>query len=114
MPQSTGTVSYIGEVQEMKENFTKRDFAIEVTHHDQYSGVEYKFELAFQLTNNNTGLLDAFAFGQPVTVSFGIRSNRTEKDGEIKYFTNLNAFKLEAAGPTPSLHPGSAPNGTPF
>lgn len=95
MPQSVGKITHIGSVESPTENFKKREFAIEVSQFNPETGEEYKHEEAFQFTNDKVLYLDNFNVGDKVKVSFGIRSNRSEKDGAVRYFTNLNAFRIE-------------------
>lgn len=47
----------------------------------------------FQLTQDKCGLLDSFQEGQKVKVYFDLRG----REWQGKYFTNLNAWKIEQA-----------------
>jgi single-strand DNA-binding protein len=48
--------------------------------------------------------LDAYAEGQQITVSFNLRGREYQsKEGKTMYFTNLQAWKVEANGQTPQL-----------
>lgn len=95
MPKSEGHVYHIGETEVVSDKFSKRDFVIEVADENPQTGEMYTHFEAFQLTNKNTSIADGFKIGDEVSVWFGIRSNKLEKDGITKFFTNLTAGRVE-------------------
>lgn len=111
MPTSKGKITWIGETTVVSDKFTKREFAVEVTQTVPDTGEEWRHEEAFQLGNANTALLDNISVGASVQVTFGIRSNKVENDGGVRYFTNLNAFKVEVQGAAAAA-PANAGTGT--
>lgn len=86
MYQSSGTLKLINDTQTFPSGFSKREFVVTT------SADRYPQDLKFEVVKEKTALLDQFAVGQPVTVSFDIRGN--EYNG--KYYVNLSAWKLEA------------------
>ena len=74
-------------------SFTVREFVLEIP-----SG-QYTDSVKFQLTQDKTSLLDDFRKGDAVKVTFDIKGKPyTGRDGETKYFSNLNAWRIEPAG----------------
>ena len=90
----TGKLHEVFETQQIKENFSKREFVLELTD-ESPSGMVFTNYAAFQLINNQTTVIDQFQLGEQVKVSFNIRGNRWEKDGQVRYITNLNAWRVE-------------------
>ncbi len=92
----TGRLIEIQPIQQIKENFSKREFVIEITQQTN-TGMTFTNFASFQLVNNACQMVDRFQVGQDVKVSFDIRGNKWEKDGQTRYITNLNAWRIEAA-----------------
>lgn len=57
-----GRIVYIGETEQVSEVFSKRTFAIEAEDVSN-SGMVFKNEIAFQLANNQTSILDNIRTG---------------------------------------------------
>ncbi len=95
MPQSKGIVSYVGPTEQVKENLTRRVFAVSVIQHNPETGEAWEHKEAYQLMNGNTALADNVRVGDTVIVYFAIRSNETVKEGRSMWFTNLNAVKID-------------------
>lgn len=85
----TGTVIKVEDAVQVTEKLTKRNFVVT-------TGDKYPETVAFELINDKCDLADAFAVGQQVDVSFNVRGR--EYNG--KYYTNLAAWRIEAAGGT--------------
>jgi hypothetical protein len=62
-----------------------------------------------QLTQERCGLLDSYRVGDMVKVSFNLRGRPYEKGGEKTYFTNLEAWRVEAAGQASAPAPAAKP-----
>lgn len=90
----TGKLIEKYETQNVSDKFKKREFVIEYRDNPNMSFSEM---LKFQLTQDRCNLLDAFVIGQDIKVSFNLRGRRWEKDGNVNYFTNLEAWKVENA-----------------
>lgn len=70
------------------DSFQAREFVIEVT-----SG-NYPQYIKFQLTQDRCALVDDYEEGKPIKVHFDLRG----REWNGKYFTNLNAWRLEKVG----------------
>ena len=88
----TGRLTEVLDVQVLKGDFQKRTFAIEI------EGT-YPTAVAFELLKEKVDLIDKFTIGTTITVGYNPRSNRyvTPGTGEVKFFTSLNAWKINAA-----------------
>ncbi len=87
------------------DSFQAREFVIEID-----SG-NYPQFIKFQLVQDRCALLDPFEEGGPIKVHFDLRG----REWNGKYFTNLNAWRLEQvsagqAGPPPVEEDGSFPS----
>jgi single-strand DNA-binding protein len=71
------------------QSFQAREFVIEI------EDGNYPQFIKFQLTQDRCALLDSYEEGHPVKVHFDLRG----REWQGKYFTNLNAWRLEAAQP---------------
>ena len=89
----TGTLKVKSEVQQIKDTFKKREFVIT----DNSS--QYPQHIMFELTQDKCSLLDNYQVGQDIKVYFNLRGREwTDKEGKVKYFNSLQAWKLENAG----------------
>jgi len=96
--QTKGFISHIGQTEQVTDKFAKRDVVIEIEELNQNSGQYYSHLEAFQCINNNTSVLDNFRIGDEVVINFNIKSNKVEKDGVVRFFTNLTAYKIDKTG----------------
>jgi hypothetical protein len=92
----TGRLYEKYDVQQISQTFSKREFVLEISE-QAANGMTYTNYAAFQLVNAQTSLIDNFQLGDMVTVNFNIRGNKWEKDGQVRYITNLNAWRVQAA-----------------
>lgn len=114
-----GRLHEVHPTQQIKENFSKREFIVEISE-ETATGMVYSNYATFQLVNNNCSAIDQFQTGDQIKVSFNIRGNRWEKDGNVKYITNLNAWRVErfnantgVSVPPPPPPPTTTPTPTP-
>ena len=84
-----GSVYEICDEQSFSEKFKKRDLIIEV------EDGAYKQVIKFQLINERCDLADKLRVGQEVTVHFNLAGRKYEKNGQVSYFTNLTAWRIE-------------------
>ena len=84
-----GTIEVINDTQVISDKFQKREFVIN-------DGSEYPQSVAFELTQTNCDELDKYVEGQEVTVHFNLRGRRWEKDGKVRFFNTLQAWKIES------------------
>ncbi len=97
---------------QVSERFKKREFVLEIG-----DGM-YPQHVKFQLTQDKTSVLDPFEVGDSIQVSFDLRGREyTNPKGEVMYFTNLNAWRVQKAGantqqaaPPPSSEGASFPS----
>jgi len=72
------------------EKFTKREFVIEIE-----DGM-YPQHVKFQLVQDKVAALDPFEVGDMLNISFNLRGREyTNPQGEVSYFTNLNAWRVQ-------------------
>lgn len=84
------------DTKEISDRFRKREFVLEVQENNPtFDRVNY---VKFQLTQDKCELLDQYNVGDNLKVSFNIRGNRWEKNGNVSYFTNLEAWRMEKSG----------------
>lgn len=74
-------------------SFRKREFVIE--HSERNGDRDFTDYIRFQVTQDRCESIDKFSIGQELKVSFSLRGRKYEKDGEVKYFTNIEAWRLE-------------------
>jgi hypothetical protein len=83
-----GTMYRIFPTEQVNENFTKRNFVLEVPG-------DYPQKILFQTIKERCDLLDSYTIGDEVTVHFDIQGKEFTKDNKTNFFNNLNAWKLE-------------------
>lgn len=74
--------------------FHKREFVLDCTRYSPETGEPWENHPRFELSSNNVGLLDNLQVGQKVTVDFTLKGMKYDQNGETKYFTSINAFKV--------------------
>ena len=82
------------ETQQVSDRFQKREFVLEIKSSGT-SGFEFVDLVKFQVTQDRCLLLDQFDIDDKIKVSFNLRGRRWEKDGQVSYFTNLEAWRVE-------------------
>lgn len=99
----TGTLKAVMDTQKVSDRFTKREFVV-----TDDSGM-YPQDILFQLTQDRVNMIDPFKDGDRLKVSFNLRGREwTGKDGQVRYFNSLEAWRLEndeAAAKQPSSPP---------
>lgn len=112
----TGKLVMVYETQQINDSFKKREFVIEITEQTT-TGMTFTNYASFQLMQDKVSLIDNFQMGEEVKVSFNIKGNRWEKDGKVRYITNLNAWRVEKLSQLPespiSNIPQQAPQAAP-
>ena len=88
----TGRLHEIFDEQQVSEKFRKREFVLEV------QDGQYPEHIKFQMVQDKTSLIDPFKMGDEVKVTFNLRGRGFNKNGQMLYFTNLEAWKIEPAG----------------
>lgn len=107
----TGKLIDKGETQVVSDRFKKREFVL--LREENVNGTVFTDYIKFQSTQDRCELVEPFSPESTLKVSFNIRGNKWEKNGQTNYFTNLDAWKIEAVGNTASASP-EPPSDTPF
>ena len=82
------------ETQKVSDRFQKREFVLEVKS-SSATGYEFVDFIKFQSTQDKCTMLDDFNIDDNVKVSFNLRGRKWEKEGQVSYFTNLEAWRIE-------------------
>ena len=82
------------ETQKVSDRFQKREFVLEVKSTGS-TGFEFVDFIKFQSTQDKCSMLDDFHIDDTIKVSFNLRGRKWEKDGQVSYFTNLEAWRIE-------------------
>ncbi len=92
--ETTGTLKAKMDTQQINDRFRKREFALEI------ADGNYPQMVKFQLVQDKCELLDQFNVGDEMKVHFNLKGREfTRRDtGATDYFTNVEAWRLEAAG----------------
>lgn len=105
--QITGRLVYIGQLQEIPSKsggnpFVKREFLLDATTHDPYTGERSQYEniLPLEVSGDKCAELDQFRVGDVITVSFALQGREwTNQDGQVKRMVSVRCYKLEARRP---------------
>jgi hypothetical protein len=95
------------DVQQVSDSFKKREFVVETT--EEGGGRVFTEQIKFQLIQDKTSLIDDLPVNSDVKVSFNLKGRRWEKDGNVNYFTNLDAWRVEAKSAAASPSQGAVP-----
>lgn len=91
----TGKLIQVSPTQQVSERFKKREFVLEIA--EEINGNVYTNYAKMQLVQNKCEIIDNYKIGDPVKVSFNIKGNKWERDGNVNYITNLDAWRVEGA-----------------
>ena len=97
------------ETQKVYDRFQKREFVLEIKSTGS-SGYEFVDFIKFQSTQDKCTLLDQFDVDDMVKVAFNLRGRKWEKDGQVSYFTNLEAWRVEKVQDQNSAPENSTPS----
>lgn len=89
-----GEIKVIGEIEQISDSFKKRSFVVE-----DASG-QYAQTIELQLVQDRCAVLDSFVVGSKVDVTFFLRGREwtNPKDGKVRYFNTLDAWKIDLIG----------------
>jgi hypothetical protein len=91
----TGTLHKVFDTEQKSDKYSKREFILHVV--EENGARTFDNWIKFQLSNDNCGKIDQFNIGQEITISYNLKGVKWEKnDTETVYFTNLEAWKIEA------------------
>ncbi len=92
-----GVITKIKATEQITETFKKREFILETEE-------KYPQKIKFELTQNNTDLVNDIKKQVNAVVYFNVRGREyTTNDKEVKYFVSLNAWKIETSPLTPEV-----------
>ena len=89
------------ETESKSATFQAREFVLEV------ADGNYPQFIKLQLTQDRCSLIDSCEEGEQIKVHFDLRG----REWQGRYFTNLNAWRIEKSAPTPVSAPASAGSG---
>lgn len=108
----TGKLVAKFETVQRTETFRTREFVIETS--EDINGRVITNYIKFQSVQDRTSLVDRFNIGDTIKVHFNIKGTRWEKNGNVNYITNLDAWRIEqvsmqqeAASPVDLSGPGT-------
>ncbi len=83
---------------QVSDKFKKREFVMELA--EEINGNIYTNFAKLQLVQTKCDIIDRYNNGDMIKVSFNIKGNSyvDKKDGQTKYITNLDAWRVEPAG----------------
>lgn len=90
-----GKICHIYDERQIKENFKTREIVLFV---ENEKTPQYSDYITFQFSQAYCDLLDKFDVGNDVEVKFYINGKKYEKNGEVKYFNTLSAWRIEFIG----------------
>lgn len=89
----TGTLLEKYDAVQVTDRFRKREFVLE--RRESVGANEFIETIKFQLTQDKCEAIENIAVGQQIKVVFNIRGRRWEKNGQVSYFNNLEAWRVE-------------------
>lgn len=97
--QISGIIQQIGNTESIPYQdkvFKKRELVLDCSYRNQFTGqIERANYPKFEFTGNHVDDLNGFNMGDIVMVSFSLKGSRSEKDGQVRYFTNVQGYKIE-------------------
>ena len=104
--QITGRIIEIGQTVQIPSktggsSFTKREFILDATTYDPYTGErsEYENVIPLEFSGDKCAELDRFNQGDVVTVSFVLQGRSwANQDGELKRMASIRCYKIDARG----------------
>lgn len=97
--QISGIIQHIGNTESIPYQdkvFKKRELVLDCSYRNQFTGqIERANYPKFEFIGSHVEDLNNFNPGEIVTVSFSLNGSRSEKDGQVRYFTNVQGYKIE-------------------
>lgn len=104
-----GKLYKILDEQVVNDKFRKREFVLEI------ADGNYPQIVKFQLVQDKVTLLDRFKPGDQIKVNFDLSGREyNSPKGEVMYFTNLSAWRIEPAGQSSPATSSVPSNDTPL
>ncbi len=89
----TGKIVAKFETIQRSATFKTREFVVETN--EDINGRTITNFIKFQTVQDRTSILDRFNVGDTIKVHFNIKGSRWEKNGQVNYITNLDAWRIE-------------------
>jgi len=105
--EMTGKLIAVNDTQQVNERFKKREFVLETS--EEINGNVYTNYAKMQLVQNKCEIIDNYKIGDLVKVNFNIKGNKWERDGNVNYITNLDAWRIENAQQQASAPQAASP-----
>ena len=87
-----GKIKIINPTKEVSKSFKKREIVV-------ITDEQYPQHISIDFIQDKCAVLDGYKVGEEVCVSINIRGKEhTNKDGEVKHFNQLQAWKIERTG----------------
>ena len=133
--QITGRLAAIGQTVQIPSKtggspFLKREFLLDATTHDPYTGERSQYEniVPLEVSGDKCAELDNFSVGDIITVFFALQGREwTNQDGQTRRMVSIRCYRIErrnqqrqAAAPPPQQFPpsvdayGTSKDGLPF
>jgi hypothetical protein len=75
------------------ETFKTREFVVEKS--EDINGKLITNYIKFQCVQDRTSIVDRVNVGDEIKVHFNIKGSKWEKNGQVSYFNNLDAWRVE-------------------
>lgn len=86
--QITGSIKFIGELQNITNSFSKKEIVVETQE-------TYPQSILLQFTNNNIDRLDHISVGDNVEIKYNLRGRGYNKNGETRYFNTIEGWYIK-------------------
>ena len=91
---TNGRLHAVFDTKQITERFHKREFVLEIAENSNFPQ-----HVAFELTGDRVGEIEAFKVGDTLEVEFSLRGREwTSRTGEVKYFNSLDVRSVRPAG----------------
>ena len=99
------------DTQQVSDRFKKREFVI--LKEENANGSIFTDHIKFQLIQDKCDVVEDVNLNDEIKVTFNIKGNKWEKNGQTSYFTNLDAWKVEKVS-SPESAPAPSFEDVPF
>ena len=89
----TGKLFIKFDTMQKTETFKTREFVVEKS--EDINGKLITNYIKFQCVQDRTGIVDRVNVGDEIKVHFNIKGSKWEKNGNVSYFNNLDAWRIE-------------------
>jgi hypothetical protein len=89
----TGRLFLKYDTSQKTETFKTREFVVEKS--EDINGKLITNYIKFQCVQDRTGIVDRVNVGDEIKVHFNIKGSKWEKNGQVSYFNNLDAWRVE-------------------